>query len=162
MEAQQSPVAFWLMARNYRKPTHLALLLLRLVLGNCPTAPDVGRMDQFISTSVGAFICSWYSLSMNANVKIGAPLTPREKQILKIIIDGRSKIKDIAHYLGISEGTVKTHLKHAYFKLDVHNMIEAIIAVIKSGTIEIEIGPGYSATFKRLSEMGLEPQMEEK
>lgn len=74
---------------------------------------------------------------MSEFIKFGAPLTPREKQILQMIVKGRTKSKDIAAYLGLSEETVKTHLMNTYKKLNAHNKIEAIIEARKRGELEI-------------------------
>lgn len=52
-------------------------------------------------------------------------LTKRELEILQIIAKGYSN-KEIAAYLSISEGTVKTHLNRIYSKLDAKGRLEAI------------------------------------
>lgn len=54
----------------------------------------------------------------------GEPLTLREKDILKAIIDGRSN-KEISDALFISIETVKSHIKSIYQKLQVKNRVEA-------------------------------------
>ncbi len=74
---------------------------------------------------------------MSEYVKVGDPLTPREKQVLRLIVKGRTRTADIAAYLGISEGTAKNHLHNAYTKLDAHNKIEAIIEARARGELEI-------------------------
>lgn len=47
-------------------------------------------------------------------------LTPREKQCLQGIFAGKSN-REIGNDIGISEGTVKNHLKVVYEKLGIHN-----------------------------------------
>ena len=54
----------------------------------------------------------------------GNPLTPREQEILLLIIDGQS-YQEIASGLFISMPTVKSHIYHIYEKLHVSNKIEA-------------------------------------
>ena len=53
------------------------------------------------------------------------PLSPRESQIMELIIDGLSS-KEIARCLTISEGTVKSHRKKIYEKLGVNLRSQAI------------------------------------
>lgn len=59
-------------------------------------------------------------------------LTPREREILCHLAAGQSN-KTIARELGISDGTVKLHVKAILRKLDVHSRVEAaVIAVEKN------------------------------
>jgi LuxR family transcriptional regulator, maltose regulon positive regulatory protein len=53
------------------------------------------------------------------------PLSEREVEVLRLIATGRSNA-EIAQVLVVSTGTVHTHLKHIYGKLDVHNRTEAV------------------------------------
>lgn len=58
-------------------------------------------------------------------------LTPRETEILGLLAEGLSN-KAIARNLGISDGTVKLHVKAILRKLDVHSRVEAaVMAVVK-------------------------------
>jgi two-component system nitrate/nitrite response regulator NarL len=59
-------------------------------------------------------------------------LTPREREILCHLAEGQSN-KVIARNLGISDGTVKLHVKAILRKLGVHSRVEAaVIAVEKN------------------------------
>ena len=53
------------------------------------------------------------------------PLSERELDVLHLITEGHSN-QEIAQALYVSLGTVKTHLKHIYGKLDVHTRTQAI------------------------------------
>lgn len=57
-------------------------------------------------------------------------LTPREQQVMRLLIGGLSN-PEIATKLGISVSTVKTHLENAYFKLGVHNRVQATCVCVK-------------------------------
>lgn len=62
-----------------------------------------------------------------------AGLTEQEEKILDQIAMGRSN-KIIAHELGITEGTVKVHVKHLLKKLNLKSRVEAAIwSIGKSG-----------------------------
>ncbi|MGB7448423.1 MAG: helix-turn-helix transcriptional regulator [Ornithinimicrobium sp.] len=53
-------------------------------------------------------------------------LTPRQRQLLRQLRLGLTNAQ-IAHRLGISEGTVRSHLEHLYARLGVTNRMAAVI-----------------------------------
>lgn len=59
-----------------------------------------------------------------------ANLTPREREILCHLADGQSN-KLIARNLGISDGTVKLHVKAILRKLKVHSRVEAAVMAVE-------------------------------
>ena len=61
---------------------------------------------------------------------VGAGLTEREDEILRLITHGLSN-KLIARELDISEGTVKVHVKHLLKKLNLHSRVEAAVWALK-------------------------------
>lgn len=68
-----------------------------------------------------------------ANVKSPfSELTPRELEILCLLADGQSN-KIIARNLGISDGTVKLHVKAILRKLNVHSRVEAAVIAVEQG-----------------------------
>ena len=62
-------------------------------------------------------------------------LTEREEQILRSLAEGKSN-RAIGVQLGISESTVKTHLKNLFAKLDVTSRAEAIALAAKRGLVK--------------------------
>lgn len=62
-------------------------------------------------------------------------LTPREREILKLIADGRS-LPDIAKQLILGLTTVKTHAQHLYEKLGVSDRAAAVAEAMRRGLIE--------------------------
>jgi len=56
----------------------------------------------------------------------GAMLTGQETATLRLLPDGSLSQKDIAHAMGVTRNTLKTHLKSLYLKLGVHCRSEAI------------------------------------
>jgi two-component system NarL family response regulator len=63
------------------------------------------------------------------------PLTEREEQILRLLAEGKAN-RAISGQLGISESTVKTHLKSLFAKLDVTSRAEAIALAAKRGLVK--------------------------
>ncbi|WP_295882742.1 response regulator [uncultured Thiohalocapsa sp.] len=59
-------------------------------------------------------------------------LTPREQEILCHLAAGQSN-KAIARELGISDGTVKLHVKAILRKLQVHSRVEAAVMAVEQG-----------------------------
>lgn len=62
-------------------------------------------------------------------------LTPRETEILSLLAEGQSN-KVIARNLGISDGTVKLHVKAILRKLNVHSRVEAAVLAVEHGLKE--------------------------
>jgi DNA-binding NarL/FixJ family response regulator len=59
-------------------------------------------------------------------------LTAREREVLELISAGLTN-EEIAAELVVTAGTVKTHVNHIYFKLDVRNRTEAVIFAFDHG-----------------------------
>jgi DNA-binding NarL/FixJ family response regulator len=53
-------------------------------------------------------------------------LSPREQEILELLAQGFSN-KEIANRVGVSDGTVRWHLRHVYHKLHVRSRTEAAL-----------------------------------
>ncbi len=90
--------------------------------------------QSFISPSLAAkLLMRTGDLDMTGRVtKDRLPrLTPREQQILSILVQGRSN-KEIGNTLHLSEKTIKHHLTHILQKLRVRNRVEAAIMASNS------------------------------
>lgn len=66
----------------------------------------------------------------------GADLSPRELQVLKLIVKGLSN-KEIAAALGITEGTVKWHVNIILSHLNVNDRTQAAIAAAQRGIVHL-------------------------
>lgn len=64
-------------------------------------------------------------------------LSARELDVLQHLAKGRSN-REISRLLGISEETVKTHLKALFLKLGVKDRTEAVIQSARRGIVHIE------------------------
>ncbi len=63
-----------------------------------------------------------------------AQLTPREREVLKLVAGGRPN-KEIGAMLGISERTVKTHISNIFSKLEISDRTEAAMYVHNRGLL---------------------------
>jgi len=63
-------------------------------------------------------------------------LTPRENAILELIARGDSYLS-VAQALGVSVGTVQTHVKNIYGKLSVHSRGEAVFEAQRRGLLHM-------------------------
>jgi len=64
------------------------------------------------------------------------PLTPREIEVLTVVATG-ARNKEIATTLGISEDTVKMHVKSIITKLGAEDRTGAVTTAIKRGVIHL-------------------------
>ena len=62
-------------------------------------------------------------------------LTPRELEVLSLVALGRTTA-DIAGELGISEHTVRNHVRHFRAKLNAPTKLEAVLAALRQGILE--------------------------
>lgn len=62
----------------------------------------------------------------------GTPLTPRQRDILLLLADGLPN-KAISRKIGLSEDTVKTHLRALFQELDVHTRTACVSAARQRG-----------------------------
>ncbi len=61
-------------------------------------------------------------------------LTGREKQVLKLVADGRSN-KEVATVLGITVKTAMSHREHLMDKLDLHNRTDLVRFALRTGVL---------------------------
>ena len=64
-------------------------------------------------------------------------LTPREREVLQLLVRGRSN-KEIGAQLYISDETVKSHLKTLFAKLNVRDRTDAAICAVRQGIVHLE------------------------
>jgi two-component system nitrate/nitrite response regulator NarL len=107
------------------EPDALVIALRDIVAGKTVVAPDLapvlaravqGKSEEPEAPSSGPF----------------DDLTPRETEILGLLAEGQSN-KAIARNLGISDGTVKLHVKAILRKLSVHSRVEAAVMAVERG-----------------------------
>lgn len=86
----------------------------------------IGAVQQELNEHASAGAERTDVLALRCEAVAGAyGLTPREQEILALLVRGRSKTH-IAEAFLISENTVRGHVKHIYTKLDVHGKQEML------------------------------------
>jgi DNA-binding NarL/FixJ family response regulator len=95
--------------------------------GEALLAPSVTRrlIDQFAQRPATA----------KADAKTLDELTAREREVLALVARGQSNA-EIAEQLVLSEGTVKTHVKHIFGKLNLRDRTQAVIFAYDTGLVE--------------------------
>jgi two-component system, NarL family, response regulator NreC len=68
-----------------------------------------------------------------------AALTPREREIVKLLASGNS-VRTIAALLGLSAKTVEAHKFNLMRKLDIHNKAQLVTYAIKKKIVEVSSG----------------------
>ena len=105
------------------EPDQLVVALRKIVAGKTVVAPDLAQ--------VLARVVQGDSIAPKEESPF-AKLTPRENEILALLAEGQSN-KVIARNLGISDGTVKLHVKSILRKLGIHSRVEAGVIAVEQG-----------------------------
>lgn len=114
------------------EPTELVEALREIVDGKTIVAPELA--------GVLARVVQGDGLTVEEPKREANPfdeLTPREMEILCLLAEGQSN-KVIARNLGISDGTVKLHVKAILRKLDVHSRVEAAVMAVEQNLCQKE------------------------
>jgi DNA-binding NarL/FixJ family response regulator len=95
--------------------------------GEALLAPSVTRrlIDQFAQRLP----------SKKVDTKTLEEITEREREVLALVARGHSNA-EIAERLVLSEGTVKTHVKHIFGKLNLRDRTQAVIFAYDVGLVE--------------------------
>ena len=105
------------------EPDRLIDLLGETLRGTTVVAPEM--------TSVLARLAQGDSISFVGESRF-SDLTPRELEILAHVATGQGN-KSIARDLGITDGTVKLHVRSIMRKLDVKSRVEAAVLAVEEG-----------------------------
>ena len=112
-------------ARGYllkdMEPEQLVDALTAVVDGETVVAPEM--------TSVLAKVVKGGAVESGLPDRFSS-LTPRELEILRHLADGQSN-KEIARDLGITDGTVKLHVRAILRKLEVRSRVEAAVIAVE-------------------------------
>jgi len=124
VDALQAGVSGYLL--KDMEPDDLVAALQGIIAGHTIVAPEL----------TGALARAVRQESDGENARAAfSNLTPREMEILCHLAAGQSN-KVIGRELGISEGTVKLHVKSILRKLEVRSRVEAAVLAVEQGLCE--------------------------
>ncbi len=108
------------------EPDELVVALREILAGKTVVAPELATvLARFVRGEDG-------DLGEDKAANPFSELTPREYEILTLLAEGQSN-KVIARNLGISDGTVKLHVKAILRKLNVSSRITAAVMAVEHG-----------------------------
>jgi len=116
------------------EPDELVSALRNIVAGKTVIAPDLaGVLAKVVQQGDNGN----EDEASKDEIKPFSELTPREQEILCLLAEGQSN-KMIARNLGITDGTVKLHVKAVLRKLSVHSRVEAAVIAVEQGVCNRE------------------------
>ena len=80
---------------------------------------------------------SQFRLLSGATTRRNAVLTAREQEVLRAVSQGQTT-SSIARSLGLSEYTVRNHVRNILAKLDAHTKLEAVIHAARAGILSLD------------------------
>jgi DNA-binding NarL/FixJ family response regulator len=69
--------------------------------------------------------------------QLAEKLTPREREVLQALADGRSN-REIATQLHITVETQRTHMVNILGKLGAHSQLQALVIAVRHGIVSVE------------------------
>jgi two-component system response regulator NreC len=97
---------------------------------------DVYRGGKYVSAPLlGKMVDIYQSQRLDSSPR-AARLTPRERQILKLLAEGKSA-KEVAGLLNLSVRTVESHRFNLMRKIGVHNKVELLTYALREKIIKI-------------------------
>jgi DNA-binding NarL/FixJ family response regulator len=97
----------------------------------------VARGESYLCPAVSRYVISDYINRTTASPRSAELLTPRQREILGLIVGGRST-KVIARLLNISVKTVETHRAQLMERLDIHDVAGLVRYAIRNGLVTLE------------------------
>jgi DNA-binding NarL/FixJ family response regulator len=111
-------------ARGYVLKTQAAEDLIRAIR-------EISRGEVYLSPGVALSVVDAYLQKTDPDAD---PLTPRERQTLQLIAEGKST-KEIARVLSISFKTAESHRNRIMKKLDIHEVAGLVRYAIRRGLV---------------------------
>lgn len=108
------------------------------VMGYLPKSVEIADMIEAIREVAAGYKYFPSSISQRVDSRSSrGELTPRELQVLKLIVAGRSN-KEIMNDLHLSEATVKLHVSNTLSKLQVLDRTQAAVLAVRQGIVHLD------------------------
>ena len=118
-------------ARGYVLKSDAGRLLLSAV-------ESVSAHKPFFTSRVSELVLAGFlsgdGLRPSEETPAGAPLTPRERECLQLLAEGKTN-KEVAAALGIGLKTVETHRMNLMAKLGLHSVVDLVRYAIRNGIV---------------------------
>jgi DNA-binding NarL/FixJ family response regulator len=117
-------------ARGYVLKSDAGRLLLSAV-------ESVAAHKPYFTSRVSELVLAGYlsgEVRNESSEPAGAPLTPREREVLQLLAEGRTN-KEVAATLGIGLKTVETHRMNLMQKLGLHSVVDLVRYAIRNGIV---------------------------
>src|SRR5690242_7297308 len=98
------------------------------------TVRSLERHEPFLTTRVTEVVLDGF-LKGVANDAVGEALTPREREVLQLVAEGRSS-KSIAAALGVSVKTIESHRASLMRKLHLRTVADLVRYAVRNGLVE--------------------------
>ena len=93
--------------------------------------------ETYLSPAVSRGVVTDYVQRLRNDDQPGSQLTPRQREVLKLIAEG-SSTKDIARRLDLSVKTVDTHRTQLMKQLDIHEVAGLVRYAMRMGLISLD------------------------
>lgn len=97
----------------------------------------VARGESYLSPAVSRHVVSAYLQRTGPGVNPVEQLTPRQREILQLIAEGRTT-KEIGRILGISVRTTETHRMQLMNRLDIHDVAGLVRYAARVGLVNLD------------------------
>ena len=117
-------------ARGYVLKSDAGRLLLSAV-------ESVAAHKPFFTSRVSELVLAGFlsgEVRNESAEETGQPLTPREREVLQLLAEGRTN-KEVAATLGIGLKTVETHRMNLMAKLGLHSVVDLVRYAIRNGIV---------------------------
>jgi DNA-binding NarL/FixJ family response regulator len=95
------------------------------------------RGETYLSPEVSGAVVNGFLRESAADASMAGELTPREREVLQLIVEGRTN-KEIASVLHISLKTVEKHRANVMSKLDVHDLVGLVRVAIQKRLVFVD------------------------
>jgi DNA-binding NarL/FixJ family response regulator len=92
----------------------------------------LAEQKPYFTSKISALVLQGY---LNPNTRESSTLTPREREIVQLVAEGRST-KEVADKLGISPKTAETHRTNIMRKLNIHSVSDLVRYAIRNKLVE--------------------------
>jgi DNA-binding NarL/FixJ family response regulator len=94
----------------------------------------VAQGESAFSPRIGAMLLRRMREHREAPREISVPLSKRERDVLRLVVEGRSNEK-IGEGLSIDAGTARNHVSHILAKMGVDNRVQAAVRAVREGLV---------------------------